>query len=79
MTDNTINDNSRFFAPLEPIPTQAFTMGLSSILDAKRIYLMANGKHKEKILEEAVYGDIHEGLPASYLQQHPNCEVLYCD
>ena len=79
LTENTINDNSRFFDPLEPIPTQAFTMGLSSILDAKKIYLMAVGKHKEKILEEAVYGDIHEGLPASYLQQHPNCEVLYCD
>jgi glucosamine-6-phosphate deaminase len=79
LTENTINDNSRFFDPLEPIPIQAFTMGMSSIMDAKKIYLMANGKHKKDILEQAMYGDITEDIPASFLQKHKNVEVLYCD
>ena len=48
-------------------------------MDAKKIYLMANGKHKKDILEQAMYGDITEDIPASFLQKHKNVEVLYCD
>ena len=79
LTENTINDNSRFFDPLEPIPTQAFTMGMSSIMDAKKIYLMANGKHKRDILEKTCKGEVLSDIPASFLNEHKNVEVLYCD
>ena len=54
-------------------------MGLSSILSAEKIYLVAVGKHKKEILEEAVHGEITEDIPASFLQEHPNCEVYYSE
>jgi len=54
-------------------------MGIESIMRAKQIYLLANGKHKKDILEKACYGDITSDIPASYLQEHDNVEVLYCD
>jgi glucosamine-6-phosphate deaminase len=79
LTENTINDNSRFFDPLEPVPTQAFTMGMSSIMNARKIYLMANGKHKRDILEKTCKGEVLSDIPASFLNEHKNVEVLYCD
>ena len=79
LTENTITDNSRFFDNIEDVPTQAYTMGLSSIMSAEKIYLVAVGKHKKEILEEAVHGEITEDIPASFLQEHPNCEVYYSE
>ena len=79
LTENTIKDNSRFFDNIEDVPTKAYTMGLSSIMGAEKIYLVAVGKHKKEILEEAVHGDITEDIPASFLQEHPNCEVYYSE
>ena len=46
---------------------------------ARQIYLLANGKHKKDILEKAVYGDITPDIPASFLQEHDNVQVFYCD
>ena len=79
LTENTIKDNSRFFDNIEDVPTKAYTMGLSSIMGAEKIYLVAVGKHKKEILEEAVHGNITEDNPASFLQEHPNCEVYYSE
>ena len=79
LTENTIKDNSRFFENTEDVPTQAYTMGMSSIMDAEKVYLVAQGKHKKEILEEAILGDITEEIPASLLQEHPNCEVYYSE
>ena len=44
-----------------------------------KIILMANGKHKKDILEQAMYGNITEDIPASILQTYTNIEVFYCD
>ena len=79
LTENTIKDNSRFFDSIEEVPTHARTMGIETIMKAKRIYLVARGSHKKDILERAVNGDITPEVPASFLQEHPNCEVFYCD
>ena len=79
LTENTIKDNSRFFDSIDEVPTQAITMGIETIMKAKRIYLVAQGSHKKEILEEAVHGDVTEEIPASLLQEHPNCEVFYSD
>ena len=79
LTENTIKDNSRFFDNIEDVPTKAYTMGLSSIMGAEKIYLVAVGKHKKEILKEAVHGNITEDIPASFLQEHPNCEVYYSE
>lgn len=79
LTEETIKDNSRFFPTIEDVPTQAITMGLKPIMSSKKIIIMANGKHKKNILEQAMYGDITEDIPASILQTHTNMEAFYCD
>jgi len=79
LTEETIKDNSRFFPTIDDVPTQAITMGLKPIMSSKRIIIMANGKHKKDILEQAMYGDITEDIPASILQTHTNMEAFYCD
>ena len=79
LTENTIKDNSRFFDSIKDVPKQAITMGIKSIMSAKKIYLLANGKHKKEILEKSVYGEITSEIPASFLQEHKNTEVLYCE
>ena len=79
LDEQTIQDNSRFFDSIEDVPTQAITMGLGTIMDSKKIVLMANGKHKKDILDKAMNGKVTEKVPASILQRHDNVEVYYCD
>ena len=79
LSEQTIKDNSRFFDNINDVPKQAITMGLGTIMDSKRIVLMANGKHKKDILDKAMNGEITEDVPASILQRHDNVEVYYCD
>ena len=79
LDEQTIQDNSRFFDSIEDVPTQAITMGLGTIMDSKKIVLMANGKHKKDILDKAMNGEVTEDVPASVLQTHNNVEVFYCD
>lgn len=79
LTKETIKDNSRFFPTIDDVPTQAVTMGLKPIMSSKKIVLMANGKHKKEILEQSIYGDVTENIPASILQTHTNMEAFYCD
>lgn len=74
---NTVADNARFFDnDLTKVPTHALTMGLSNIMQAKQIVLIAYGKNKAQAIYEMVKGPITEALPASILQNHPNVVVL---
>ncbi len=79
LTEQTIQDNSRFFGSAEDVPKQAITMGLGTIMESKKIILMANGKHKLNILKVAMNGKVTEDVPASILQKHNDVEVFYCD
>ena len=79
LDEQTIQDNSRFFDSVDDVPTQAITMGLGTIMDSKKIVLMANGEHKLNILNVAMNGEVTEDVPASILQNHDNVEVLYCE
>ena len=79
LTEQTIKDNSRFFDSVDDVPKQAITMGLGTIMESKKIVLMANGKHKLNILKVAMNGEVTEDVPASILQNHNNVEVYYCD
>ena len=79
LDEQTIVDNSRFFGSVEDTTKQAITMGLGTILESKKIVLMANGDHKLNILNVAMNGEVTEDVPASILQQHDNVEVYYCD
>ena len=79
LSEQTIQDNSRFFDSIDDVPKQAITMGLGTIMESKRIILMANGKHKLNILKVAMNGKVTEDVPASILQKHNDVEVFYCD
>ncbi len=79
LSEQTIEDNSRFFDSVDDVPKQAITMGLGTIMESKKIVLMANGKHKLNILNIAINGEQTESVPASILQSHKNVEIYYCD
>lgn len=79
LSQQTIEDNARFFNSIDEVPTQAITMGLDTIMKSKEILLIAQGKKKLDIIQKAMFGDITEEVPASILQQHENLTILYCD
>jgi glucosamine-6-phosphate deaminase len=58
------------------VPRTAITMGVGTILDARKILLMAYGEHKAPIVKKAVEGQINHHITASYLQQHPDCTFV---
>lgn len=71
-TQSTIEANSRFFASLDEVPKQAYTMGIGSSMRAKQIILIVTGEKKREILKQAFYGDVDPQVPASILQIHEN-------
>ena len=79
LSEQTIQDNARFFDSIEDVPTKAITMGLGTIMEAEKIILMANGVKKKSILNQAIYGTVTEEIPASILQKHKHAEIYYCD
>ena len=79
LSEQTIEDNSRFFGSVDDTPKQAITMGLGTIMESKKIILMANGDHKLNILNVAMNGEVTEDVPASILQNHKNVKVYYSD
>ncbi len=76
---STIEANARFFENEAEVPRTAITMGIMSIMQAKKIVLIANGKNKKDIVEKAVYGPITPKVPASILQLHPDVTVIYTE
>lgn len=77
--ESTIKANSRFFANEDEVPKQAITMGMVSIMQAKKILLIANGESKREILEKAFNGPITPLIPASILQLHNDLTVIYSE
>ncbi len=78
LAESTIKDNSRLFNSIDEVPRQAFTMGLSNIMNAKKIVILANGEGKAYAIGELVNGEIREEVPATILRNHPDC-ILICD
>lgn len=78
LDEKTIEDNARFFESKEKVPKTAISMGVESILSAKKIILLACGKEKAQALYDMLYGPITPQLPASILQKHGDVEVI-CD
>jgi glucosamine-6-phosphate deaminase len=76
LTENTIKDNSRLFDDISQVPTQAFSMGIKNIMNAKSIILLASGKNKAEAIRGLVKGKIDVSLPASVLQLHPFVTVI---
>lgn len=76
---STIEANSRFFGSVDEVPKQAVSMGMGSIMKAKKILLIANGKAKKDVLMEALNGKITPNLPASLLQLHRDVTVIFSE
>ena len=70
LTESTIEANKRFFASIDDVPKQAYTMGIGSIMRAKRVLMVVNGSGKAEIVKEAFFGPITPKVPASILQLH---------
>lgn len=76
LTDETIKANSRFFNSIEEVPTEAITMGMKSIMGAKKILLLASGKKKADAIYNTIRGKITPRVPSSILQLHNNLIVI---
>ena len=78
LTADTIEATSRFFASKEAVPTRAFTMGIGSIMKAKKIILLANGANKHAAIAQMLDDKITTQCPATILKAHPDV-YLFCD
>jgi len=76
LAEKTLEANARFFASIDEVPKQALTMGVGTILKAKKILLVVKGADKADIIKQALQGPITTDVPASLLQTHPNLIVL---
>ncbi len=76
LTSSTREANARFFDSIDEVPTHAISMGIKSIMKARRIILLASGESKAEAIAQAVKGPITPDLPASVLQLHPNVQFI---
>lgn len=71
----TLEENARFFNSVHEVPKYALTMGIASIMKAKKIILVATGMNKAIAINETINGFITKNVPSSILQAHPNVEI----
>lgn len=78
LTETTIQANKRFFASIDDVPRQAYTMGIQTIMQAKKILVVVSGAEKAEIVKEAFFGAITPRVQASVLQLHSDV-ILVAD
>jgi glucosamine-6-phosphate deaminase len=76
LTESTIEANKRFFEKEEDVPRQAYTMGIKTIMQAKKIVVVVSGKSKADIVEKAFTGPVTPEVPASVLQLHNDVTIV---
>jgi glucosamine-6-phosphate deaminase len=76
LAESTIDDNARFFDTREEVPIYAITMGVGTILESRRIVLLANGESKAQAIADAVEGPVTSMNTASALQMHASTRVF---
>ena len=76
LTESTIQANKRFFEKVEDVPTQAYTMGIKNIMQARKVLLIVSGEGKAEILDKVLYGPVTPQVPASILQLHNDLTVV---
>ena len=79
LDESTIEANARFFASKDDVPRYAITMGMMSIMQAKKILLIANGEKKKAVIEKMFSGPVDPMMPASILQLHPDVTVIFSE
>ena len=70
LQERTIEANKRFFASADDVPKQAYTMGIKTIMQAKKILVIVSGEDKADIVAKAFFGPVTPAVPASILQMH---------
>lgn len=79
LTVDTIDANARFFDSRDQVPTEALSVGISTVIDhSKEIILLATGVTKAQAIAIALLGPVSGWIPASYLREHPDC-TFYLD
>lgn len=76
LTESTIEANKRFFASADEVPKQAYTMGIGTIMKARKILLVVSGADKAQILHDVLCGPVTPQVPASVLQLHNDVVVV---
>lgn len=76
LKESTVKDNSRFFKSVDEVPTQALTMGIGSIMQAKKILIIAIGENKAKAIKQLIDGNVTPMCPASVLQFHTDVTLM---
>lgn len=76
LTESTIEANKRFFASEKDVPRQAYTMGIKSIMQAKKILVVVSGEDKADAVNKAFFGPITPSVPASILQLHNDVTIV---
>lgn len=78
LTESTIQANKRFFESEADVPRQAYTMGIGTIMSAKKILIVVSGEEKAETVKKAFFGPVTPEVPASILQLHQDV-VLVAD
>lgn len=76
LTEKTRRDNARFFKSIKEVPKYAITMGVGTIMDSRKIILMATGRQKANAIKITVEGPITAKVPATIVQIHPYATIL---
>ncbi|MCI9228086.1 MAG: glucosamine-6-phosphate deaminase [Dorea sp.] len=76
LQESTIEANKRFFASADEVPKQAYTMGIGTIMRAKKILIVVSGEDKADIVAKAFFGPVTPAVPASILQMHGDVTLV---
>ena len=76
LQERTIEANKRFFESADEVPRQAYTMGIKTIMQAKKILVAVSGEDKAEIVKKAFFGPVTPAVPASILQMHNDVTVV---
>ena len=78
LTKSTLEANARLFASIDEVPTHALTMGIGTIMKAKKILMLISGKEKHEALHKLLSGKVDLACPATAILRHPDVTIL-CD
>ena len=76
LQERTIEANKRFFASADDVPKEAYTMGIKTIIQAKKILVIVSGEDKADIVAKAFFGPVTPAVPASILQMHNDVTLV---
>jgi glucosamine-6-phosphate deaminase len=79
LDEKTREDNKRFFNDISEVPTEAITMGIKDIMNAKKLLILANGKNKAEAVKAVLEGELTEQVPASILVDHEDAILIIDD